>query len=321
MKPDLRHCKILVTPTSYGCHDPKLRSQLEVTVGEVVYNMTGRPLTSTEMRAHLPGCDGLIAGLDTIDRSALEAADRLKVIARYGVGVERVDLEAARSTGVRVTNTPGANSVSVAELTIGLMIALARQIPSAVELTRVGEWRRISGVALENKTVGLIGFGAVGRQVARRLQAFDCQIIAYDPFVTSADSCDVELLPQDEVVRQADFLSLHVPVAEETRCMVNEQFLAQMKPGSFLVNTARGELIDERALLQALQDDHLAGAALDCFSVEPPERDNPLLALPQVILTPHTGAHTDGAINAMGWMALRDCLAVLRGQQPAYPVV
>lgn len=321
MNDDLRHCKILVTPTSYGSRNPKLRSELEAAVGEVVYNTSGRPLTSAELRAHLPGCDGLIAGLDTIDRPALEAADRLRVIARYGVGVERVDLEAARSKGVRVTNTPGANSVSVAELTVGLMIALARQIPGAVEATRAGEWRRISGIALENKTVGLIGFGAVGRQVARRLQAFDCRIVAYDPFVTSADPYEVELLPQAEVVRRADFLSLHVPVVEATRCLVNAKFLAQMKPGSFLVNTARGELIDETALLQALQEGHLAGAALDCFSSEPPEKNNPLLALPQVILTPHTGAHTDGATNTMGWMALRDCLAVLRGEQPAYPVV
>jgi D-3-phosphoglycerate dehydrogenase len=320
---DLRDCRVLVTPTTYAKHDPRLRSELEAAVGEVVYHTTGRPLTSNELAELLPGCHGFIAGLDTIDRAALEAADCLKVIARYGVGVEKVDLEVARAKGIRVTNTPGANSVSVAELALGLMIALARQIPTASEATCAGEWPRLSGASLEGKTVGLLGFGAIGKQVARRVSAFDCTVIAFDPFPDTAFAHDhgVELVSQEEVVGLADFLSLHLPVLPETRGMVTAVLLAQMKPGSFLINTARGELVDESALLEALHSGHLAGAALDCFGTEPPGADNPLLALPQVIATPHMGAHTDGAINAMGRMALRDCLAVLRGEQPAHPVV
>lgn len=322
MKP-LKACRVLVTPTSFGRHDPTLRQRLEAEVGEVLYNPTGRPLTAEELIPLVPGVDGYIAGLDAISRAVIEAADSLRVIARYGVGVDAVDLEAARQRGIIVTNTPGANTNSVAELTIALMLALARRIPEAVQTTRLGGWPRLSGVSLEGKVVGLIGFGAIGRQVARRLRGFDCTLLAYDPFPdeVKAEELGVRLTSLDEVVQQADFLSLHCPATDETRGMVNEAFLRKMKEGAFLINTARGELIDESALLQALQSGRLSGAALDVFSRQPPEPDNPLLKLPQVILTPHMGAHTDGAIQAMGWGALENCLAVLRGQEPPNRVV
>ncbi len=319
MTTDLRACRVLVTPTSYGKHDARLKTELEAAVGTVIYSPHPRPLTSDEIRELLVDCDGFIAGLDVIDAAALAGANRLKVIARYGVGVEKVDLDAARAQGIRVTNTPGANASAVAELTIGLLLALARQIPLAVQSTRTGGWLRLSGLSLEDKVVGLFGLGAVGREVAKRLAGFGCTLIAYDPFVTSADH--VRLVSREELIAQSDFLSLHLPVTPETRGMVNSTFLAAMKPGSYLINTARGELIDDDALGAAITSKHIAGAALDCFSVEPPSADSPLLALPQVIVTPHAGAHTDGAINAMGWGALRNCLAVLRGEPPLNPVV
>jgi len=320
---DLRSCRVLVTPRSYGRYDPRLKTELEATIGEVIYNPCGRSLTSDEVRGLFPGCDGYIAGLDVIDRTALASADRLRVIARYGVGVDRVDLEAAREKGIIVTNTPGANSTSVAELTVGLMLALARTIPLANQETRAGRQPRVQGVALEGKVVGLIGLGAIGKQVARRLQGFDCTVLACDPLVDTeaAREAGAELCSHEEVVARSDFLSLHVPVVPETREMVDASFLARMNPGAFLINTARGELIDEAALLSALQSGHLRGAALDVFAQEPPGADNPLFALPQVIATPHIGAHTDAAINAMGWGALRNCLAVLRHEEPANRVV
>lgn len=322
MAADLSGYKVLVTPTSYAKHDARLRSELESAVGAVVYSPVSRPLTSLEVRELLAGVDGFIAGLDVIDRDALAGADRLKVIARYGVGVEKVDLAAAREKGVVVTNTPGANSSSVAELALGLMLALARQIPAAAQATREGGWPRLSGLSLEGKTVGLLGFGSIGKEVAKRLGGFGCTVLAYDPYANpaAAEALGVKLAAQDDVVRQADILSLHLPVVPETRGMVDEAFLARMKRGSLLVNTARGELVDEAALLAALQSGQVAGAALDCFAVEPPGADNPLLQLPQVIATPHAGAHTDGAINAMGWAAFHNLMAVLRGETPPNPV-
>lgn len=319
----LKECRILVTPTSFGRGDPRLRAELEAAVGSVIYNPTAQPLSSAALRELLPGCHGFIAGLDTIDQGALAAADQLRVIARYGAGVDRIDLEAARSRGIIVTSTPSANAVSVAELAIGLMLALLRSIPAAHMATQAGQWPRLSGVSLEGKVVGLIGFGAIGRHVARRLRGFDCTIIAYDPAgdAALAQSLGVQLLAHDVVVGQADILSLHLPALPATRSMVNPAFLQMMKPGAFLINTARGELIDEEALAGALISGHLSGAALDAFSTEPPARENPLLHAPNVILTPHTGAHTDGAIRAMGWGALHDCLAVLRGEAPTHRVL
>ena len=249
--------------------------------------------------------------------------DGLRVIARYGAGVDRVDLAAAQARGIIVTNTPGANAAAVAELAIGLMLALARHITLANATTRRGEWRRYAGISLQGKTVGLLGFGAIGREVARRLSGFDCQLLAHDPYVTAADaaSLGVELAARDKLLATADMLSLHVPVSPDTYGLVDADFLSAMKRGAYLINTARGELIDEDALIAALASGQIAGAALDVFSMEPPPGDHPLFDFPQVIATPHMGAGTDGAANAMGWGALHDCLAVLRGEAPRHRVV
>jgi D-3-phosphoglycerate dehydrogenase len=323
MSEQIQACKVLVTPTSYGTNDPALRTQLENEVGEVVYNTSGKPLSSSQLASMLIGMDGFIAGLDDIDRAALNAADKLKVIARYGVGIDAVDLDAARDKNIIVTNTPGANSGSVAELTIGLMISLLRNIPSAVKATKSGEWKRMRGVSLEDKVIGLIGFGAIGRQVAQKLNGFNCRIVAFDPVADTeiAAELKVELLSLEEVATIADLLSLHCPVTNGTRNLVNSSFLEKMKPGSFLINTARGELINETALYDVIQSGRLGGAALDVFSKQPPDAKNPLFSLQQVLATPHMGSHTDGATNAMGWIALNDCLAVLRGEEPLYRVV
>ncbi|MEA4908369.1 MAG: phosphoglycerate dehydrogenase [Chloroflexi bacterium] len=319
----LKNYRVLVTATSYGHHDPRLKTRLEEAVGEVVYNTTGKPLTSQQLQTLLPGMDAYIAGLDEVDRPALLSTQRLKVISRYGVGVDNIDLATAAERGVAVTNTPGANSVSVAELAIGLMLSLARSIPEAVNVTRQGEWPRCSGVSLQGKTVGILGLGMIGRLLSRRLAGFDCQIVAYDPFPDEAFARQngVELLPMQQVLAQADFLSLNMPLLPETRHLVNDEFLACMKPGAYLVNTARGEIIDEAALVRALQNGQLRGAALDAFCQEPPDAASTLLSLPQVLVTPHMGAHTDSAINAMGRMALEGCLAVLQGGVPQYRVV
>jgi D-3-phosphoglycerate dehydrogenase len=320
--PDLKATRVLVTPTSYARHDSRLRTELESAVGEVVYNTTGRPLRSEEVREMLEGCDGYIAGLDVIDRAALAGVSKLKVIARYGVGVEKVDLAAAQEKGIVVTNTPGANSSAVAELAVGMMLALARAIPAASAATTSGGWPRLSGIGLEGKTIGLFGLGAIGKLVVRRLTGFECKIIAYDPYPDRAfaEQYGVTLLNSEDVTAAADVISLHLPVLPETANMVNADFLARMKRGALLVNTARGELIDEQALADALASGHLGGAALDAFQHEPPGTANPLMQQPNLIATPHIGAQTDSAVNAMGRMAQRDCLAVLRGEMPLYPV-
>jgi D-3-phosphoglycerate dehydrogenase len=319
---DLSKACLLVTPTSYGKNDPRLKTELEQLASSVIYNPTGKPLSSKEVAALLPGIDGYIAGLDVIDQAALESADRLKVIARYGVGVDQVDLEAAKDKGIIVTNTPGANSVSVAELALGLMLALSRQIPEAAQAVAQGKWPRYAGLSLEGKAVGILGLGAIGKQLARRLAGFDCRILAYDPYADEIFVKDhqIGLASLETVIAESDFVSLHLPLLPGTRGLVNDEFLARMKKGAFLINTSRGEVVDEAALLRALQSGRLRGAGLDAFIQEPPDPSNPLLHLPQVICTPHLGAQTDGATSNMGWFALNDCLAVLRGEEPKYRV-
>jgi D-3-phosphoglycerate dehydrogenase len=322
MTGNLKNYRVLVTPTSFGANDPALRVRLEDEVGEVDYNTGGKPLRAGELRVRIAGVDGFIAGLDEIDRSVIEAADRLKVISRYGVGFDNIDVEAAREKGVVVTNAPGANAASVAELAVGLMIALLRNITQAVEATKEGGWPRLKGTSLEGTCVGLVGFGAIGQETARRLEGFGCRVMTYDPVIdeVAAEAWGVEIAAYDDLIREADILSLHTPLTPETREMVDADLLSRMKQGAFLVNTARGGLIDEEAVLAALESGRLRGVALDVFAQQPPDPDNPLLAHPKVIATPHMGSHSDSAANAMGRAALHDCLAVLRGEEPLHRV-
>lgn len=319
----LAECKVLVTATSYASQDERLRTTLEEKVGEVVYNTTGKPLSSTQLQDLLPAVDGMIAGLDEIDAAALASAPELKVVARYGVGYNNVDLEAARNHQVIVTNTPGANAKSVAELTIALILNLLRPVLSAVQKTKEGEWPRFKGLSLQGKTVGLVGCGGIGKETARRLAGFECEILAYDIDEDKifASEQGVRYVPLEELLPKSDLVSLHLPGIPETAGLVNEEFLNKMKTGSYLVNTARGDLVNESALISALRSGHLRGAALDVFQQEPPEVENPLLHLDQVIVTPHMGAHSDSATNAMGWMALGECLAALQGKKPKHRIV
>ncbi len=318
----LNECRVLVTANSYGKFNPSLKIELENQVKEVIYNKTGKPLSSQQVADFLPGIDGYIAGLDDIDKKALLAADTLKVIARYGVGIDKVDLQAASEKGIIVTNTPGANSASVAELALSMILTLARKVPYAVKALQNGEWPRLPGWTLEDKTIGIIGLGAIGKHLVKRLSAFNCHLMAYDPYADHifAQKYDITLVDLPSLIANSDVISLHVPVLDETRGMVNEKFISEMKNGSILINTSRGELVDEKALIEGLQSGHLRGAGLDAFNKEPPDTDNPLLSMSQVICTPHLGAQTDGATNNMGRMALDECLRVLQGEKPLYQV-
>ena len=313
---------VLVTARSFGRAQPELREELEAAVGEVRWNDLGRPLDPAELREAVVGVDGVIAGVDRFDASVIETGGRLRVIARYGVGTDGVDLAAAAGRGIVVTNTPGANADAVAELAVGLMLALARHIPQGDRLIRSGEYRTLPGVQLGGRTVGLLGLGRTGSAVARRAVALGCTVMGFDPALSDPELSRAGATPagQDEVVAAADFLSLHLPVTAATRDMVDAGFLARMKPGAFLVNTARGDLVIEEDLVQALEDSRLAGAALDALREEPPRRGHPLVGRDDVILTPHSGADTEEARAAMGRLALDDLLAVLEGRPPENPV-
>ncbi len=322
MNQELKSKQVMVTTTSFGKTDSSLRPTLEESVGRVTYNPKGRPLSAVELIPLVHEVDGIIAGLDHISASVIEASKQLKVIARYGIGVDRVDLKAATEKGIVVTNTPGANSSAVAELTIGFILGLARNLCIADRAAHRGEWPRFTGIGMRGKMAGLMGLGSIGKEVATRLHPFGCRVLACDPVISSdvAEDLGIHLVSKEALFSQSDFISLHVPATPETIGMIDRNAFDQMKDGVYLINTARGELIDEAALKAALDTGRLKGAALDVFNAEPLEKDHFLLQYPQVILTPHMAAHTDEAMNQMGWSAMKDCLAVLRGERPEHVV-
>lgn len=285
---------------------------------ELVLASADEPLDVAALREAIRDADAAILGLDACEATVLEASLRLEVVSRYGVGVDNVDLDAARRLGIAVTNTPGANTTAVAELTVGLVLALARQLPQSVAATRKGSWTRRTGWELSGKTLGVIGYGRIGQAVANLGRAFGMRVVASDPFAPPTDG--TLALAVADLLEQADVVTLHVGLSDETRHLIDRATIARMKPGAVLVNTARGGLVDEDALAEALRDGRLAGAAADAFEREPPEA-SPLLLLDSFLPTPHLGAATDEAMSRMGLMASQNALDVLQGRVPAHVVV
>lgn len=308
--------KILVTPTSFPRTEASdAFAHLVSFCPDIVWNPYRRPLTGSEITDLLTDVDGWIAGLDTIDAEVLaNAPASLKVISRYGVGVERVDLQAACQRGITVTNTPGANTEGVADLAFGLMLSVARNIPLLNLQVKAGDWPRITGVELFGKTLGIVGLGAIGKAVARRAVGFSMRVMAYDPYLDAAYCVANGILPTDldTLLTQADVVSLHLPLTARTNNLLDASRVESMKQGAILINTARGGLVDEVALQAALLSGHMGGAGLDAFAMEPPG-NHPLLKLENVVATPHAGAHTREASEKMAFMAVENLVSVLCG--------
>jgi len=264
---------------------------------EAGFAVDERPgLPPEELLQIIADYDGLIVRSATkVTRQVIEHGVNLKAIGRAGIGLDNIDLEAARERGIKVLNTPGATSISVAELTIGHMLALARHIPQATASLKAGRWekKKLMGTELYGKTLGIIGLGRIGREVAKRALALGMDLIAYDPYIKeeSVRELGVKLLPLDDLLAHADYITIHVPLTPETHHLLGEREFAKMRDGVRIVNCARGGVVDEKALYQALVSGKVAGAALDVFEEEPP-KDNPLLQLENVIATPHLGAST-----------------------------
>jgi len=250
-----------------------------------------------------------------VDDALLEHAPKLRVIGRAGVGVDNIDADAATRRGIVVMNTPGANAVAVAELTIGMMIALARKLPVANVSMHNGKWEKksLQGTELRAKTLGILGLGRIGLEVAKRARGFGMDLIAHDPFVSAAVAREagIKLVTTEELFAESDYLTLHVGLTPQTAGIVNERTIATMKKGVRILNCARGELIEEAALVAALQSGHVAGAALDVFTVEPPV-DSPFTSMWNVVLTPHLAGSTDEAQEAIGIQLARQVREFLK---------
>lgn len=309
---------VLVTARAFRDAPGEHWSILEQAGCQVKISPSQGRLEETALAEMIADCDGAIVGTEPITARVIAGAPRLRVLSRFGTGVDSVDLAAATAAGIVVTVTAGANATAVAELVIGFVLALARGIPRYDARTKRGDWRREVGAEIAGKTLGIVGLGRIGKEVAVRARALGMRVTYFDPVRPTPEeeaALGVTFLALADLLRESDFVSLHAPLAQETVRMIGANELALMRPSAYLINTARGELVDEAALSEALRRGDLAGAALDVRTVEPSQPDD-LLCLDSVILTPHAGSQTREAILRMSIIAARNVVSVLAGERP-----
>jgi D-3-phosphoglycerate dehydrogenase len=304
--------KILITPRSFPQSGEMAYRLFKEHNLEIIENRTGKTLTEDEMAEQCRDIDGIIVGLDPMTEKVLKSAKNLKAISKYGAGLDNIDLKVAEQLGIKVDRAAGTNATSVAELAVGLFFTLARSIPVISANTKSGGWDRVRGVELNGKTAGILGLGNVGREVARMASGLGMNIMAYDPYLDPKDECinrySITMAKDEDVIRNADFLSLHLPLTDETKYVISNRTLGIMKKTAYLVNTSRGELVNEEDLYEALSTGKIAGTAEDVFSREP-AGDHKLLSLDNFVLTSHIGAYT---VEANAKMAIRSAENLLR---------
>lgn len=305
--------KILVTPRSFGKTDPTVFDRLANAGYEVIRNPYGSILTEDQLMESLNGCIGLIAGVDPITKKVIEHAKDLQAIAKYGVGIDNIDVTTCEARGIRLSRTVGANADAVADYAFALMLAVARKVVAIDARCRRDDWGKITTTDVSGKTLGLLGLGAIGRKVAKRAAGFDMTVLAYDPFWDDeyAQANGIIKSEPNQIYQQADFISLHLPLLDSTRNMIAAREIDLMKPETILINTARGGLVDEEALLEALISKTIYGAGIDAFSQEP-LADRRWYELDNVVMGSHTAASTVGATEKMGQMAVTNLLADLK---------
>ena len=314
--------RVLIASRSFGKATPDVFDRLKGLGAEVVLNPLERAPTEADMVALIKDVDVLISGTEPVNARVFEAANKLKGIAKHGVGYENIDLAAAKNRNIPVAIAGGTITNSVADMTMALLLALARKIPLGDRAVKEGRWPRAVGVELKGKQLGIVGLGQIGKAVCRRAKGFEMEVIACDTYHDSdfAAQWQVQYVELDILLKTADFVSLHAPGGAETRRLIDSNRLALMKPTAYLINTARGELVDEGALFEALKHGRLAGAALDVFEVEPPGA-NPLFGLDNFIAAPHSAGQTNEGLRAMGEITCDNAMKMLKGEEPMFRVV
>lgn len=310
--------KILVTATNYSKYCQAGKKILEKAGYEIIENPHSRPFILEELKDLLGDIDGAIVGVDTWDEHVFQVAPRLRVIARFGVGVDNIDLEAAKAHNITVCNSPGINSSAVAEQGMALMLSLLRQIPRLNTAVRIGEWPRPMFHEMRSRTIGFLGFGAIARNLAERLYGFHPHMIAYDKFPNKemADKWGVELVTQEDVLKNSDIISIHLPATEETRHLIQKNTIAQMKDGVLIVNTARGSIVNEKDIADAMKSGKVGGMGTDVFETEPINLDGPLFGFNNYIATPHVSAETYENCEMTSIVTARALLSVFNGREP-----
>lgn len=306
--------KIIITTSSFGKYDSTPLDILKDKGFEIVLNPFNKKINKEQaFRLYTKDVDGVIAGTETIDNEILKKAENLKVISRCGTGMDNVDLDAAEKHNINVFNTPDGPTAAVAELTIGLILSLLRGIPSADRDIRKGNWQKKMGCLLQGKTVGIIGFGRIGRRAAEMLHSMEAKILYCDPMVNEENKVSFGKRELPELLRESDIVSLHLSYSKENERLIGEKELAQMKKGAFLINVSRGGIVDEKALCDSLKSGSLGGAALDVFEREP--YDGAFRELDNVVLTPHVGSYAKEARIKMEIEAARNLLRGLEVKQ------
>lgn len=308
--------KILVTPRSLTKGGDPALDLLTKEGFEIVFSTPGKMPQEDELIELLPGCVGYLAGVEPITAAVLESAVDLKVISRNGTGINTIDLDAAKRQNIEILRAEGANARGVAELTLGVMLSLIRSIPFSDARIKREKWERRKGMELEGRTLGLIGCGKIGQMVTQLALAFGMQVVAYDayPNPNFAPSPDFRFADLDEVLAKSEIISFHCPEQPDGQAILNVVKMGRLKPGVFVVNTARSSLIDETAILEALQDGRVAGLALDVFDREPPAT-TPLLLDDRVIVTPHIGGFTSESISRATLAAVENLLTFFKGKR------
>jgi ribulose-phosphate 3-epimerase len=309
-----RRWTVVVGSRSFGKTSTRAVDYLASNGCSIIFNNEARPLTEGELLERIPEADVLISGTERVSSRILDAASRLRIIVKHGVGLDNIDLEQARQRGITVRAAGGVViSEAVADLTVGLLLALARHIPLADRMVKSGEWPRLVGELLRGRVLGLVGLGRIGRAVCRRVRAFGMIVIAADIVrdESFARAFRVTYRDLDDLLKEADYISLHVPLTPNNFHIIDARRLRLMKASACIINTARGELVDEEALYEALRSRHIAGAAADVFQQEPPV-NSPLLLLDNFVATPHIGAQTTKALEELDWQTARCVVDSLR---------
>jgi len=309
--------KVLSSSPSYGFYVAEPTKYLEGHGCTVELVPQGTKLTEKELMDIGGKYDALITGYDNLNKAVISAFSRLRVLAKHGAGLDNIDVKAATEKGIAVISAPGANADAVADLTLGLILSLAREIPRSDRAVKEGKWPRLVGCQVNGKTLGIIGLGLIGKKVAQRAAGFCMKLLGFDVMQDAefARQMNLTYLPLTELLAQADYVTIHVPLIPATRNLIGPKELALMKKDAFLVNIARGGIVDEEALYQALGEGRLRGAALDVFAAEPP-KGNLLLTLENVIATPHMGGYTYEALIETGMICARGIVDFLAGRRP-----
>lgn len=311
--------KVVITPRGFAnCGEENVK-YFQAAGIELDYNQTGKAYTKEEFYSLTADADGVIVGVETVDRAYIDSHPALKAVVKFGVGLDNIDVDYCREKGIFVGKTAGSNARSVAETAISFILADSKNLYESFDSTKDGNWAKLTGYEIEGKTVGIVGFGAIGKKVAQMAYGLGMQVLAFDPYGVDkafAEKFDVTAVTKEEILSQSDFVSLHLPLTEETRDMISLPQLKAMKSQAVLINTARGGIVNEKDLYTALSEKLIRAAYFDVFTSEPPQKDEPLLTLPNFYLTPHIASRSAEAEQKTAAMATQIIIEALKGVYP-----